>query len=632
MAASGSDEAPDAGQPGTGPGELVPDAEHAAGLPPATAHGAQPAGHADAAPYAAPAHHSNTDAPENAASEETPPQGPPGAHAKSENRAATADMPKRAADREKLPGGHNRGKHSFDAFMASCRSDPHTNPAQAAPRGHPEARGDHIEGTPLTLSRQAHLQRNYTALGTKTEHAAATDDRPATARGAADQAPGQHSAQGSGTRVEAGTNTASEPTGQPPGTTSFGGRGHLDYALSEGDARHPSAHAEQAAAQDLGLWTDWLTTGERLALAVSIRWLLTLRCRHPEERTRTMADITLGRRAEHTPPTTMDHLRQWHYVADRLMAHMGAYSPDEMNGLHWQWHQRAALRIRTAMQRHNIWAIPASPGHQGHASGHERPRSQEVRGPPRQAARRNSPGRHQGPPSGMGSPSGMYRSPLQPFAPRRDQGSPHNQGVQGGTPERHQETRNPGRSRRRCRTPPPAARRVVFHEGMGRGHGGLNDPNAQGTSSASNPQRRSKRPRTERAHIPTIHTAAKRVRQAARHTDPHQAADGGSILSAASLPGSAAGPLPGAQQVMDPRPRGPVADQRPEQGVGGQTSRHAPHRERGVMTPVPDTGTGRPTNWARTPPQLQYSQTAGARRMHRDNRNWTRAAQERTKK
>ena len=147
-----------------------------------------------------------------------------------------------------------------------------------------------------------------------------------------------------------------------------------------------------------------------------------------------MADITFGHRTGHTPPATMDHPGQWHYVATRLMAHMGAYSLDKMNGLHWQWHQRAALRIRTAMQRHNVWDIPGTPGYQGHAPGHRRPRSQEVPEPPRQAAHRNSPERHQGPPPGLGSPSGTYRSPLRPFAPGRGKGSPHTSGVQGGTP------------------------------------------------------------------------------------------------------------------------------------------------------------------------------------------------------
>ena len=136
------------------------------------------------------------------------------------------------------------------------------------------------------------------ALGTKTEHAATTDDGPATASGAVDQAPDKHSAQGSGTRVRTGTNTASEPADQLPGTTPSWGLGHLDCARSERDARHPSAHAEQAAAQDLDLWIDGITTGERLALAVSIRWLLTSRSRHLEEGTRTMVDVNFGHQAE----------------------------------------------------------------------------------------------------------------------------------------------------------------------------------------------------------------------------------------------------------------------------------------------------------------------------------------------
>ena len=116
--------------------------------------------------------------------------------------------------------------------------------------------------------------------------------------------------------MEAGTNTASEPTGPPTGTAPPWGRRHLDYALSEGEASRASDHAEQAAAQDLGMWIDRLTTGEQLALVVSIRWRLTLRSRHLREGTRTMADITFGHPMGHTPPATMDHPGQWHYVAD----------------------------------------------------------------------------------------------------------------------------------------------------------------------------------------------------------------------------------------------------------------------------------------------------------------------------
>ena len=270
-------------------------------------------------------------------------------------------MPKRAAERGWLPGGHDSDEDSLDV-LESCRSTPHTDPTPDASRGHPEPRDDHTGGTPLTVSRQAYSQRDYAALGTESEHVAATDDRPATASGAADQAPDEHSAQVSGTRVETGTNTASEPADQPPGTTPSLGRGHLDYARSKGNTRHPSAHAEQAAAQDLDLWIDRITTGERRLLAVSIRWLLTSRSGHLEEGACTMADVSFGHRAEpHAPPTTMDHPSQWRYVATLLMAHMGTYSPDGMNGLHWLWHQRAALRIRTAMLRQNIW-VPGLPG------------------------------------------------------------------------------------------------------------------------------------------------------------------------------------------------------------------------------------------------------------------------------
>ena len=318
MAANGSGEALTAGQPRTEPEEPVPDAEHDASLPAPSAHGAQPAGRADTAPLATPAHHADA-----SAAREVPPRGPPETRAKSEARETTPHMPQRAANREASPNGHNRDENSFDAFMDSCMSDPHADPALAAPRFRPEPRRDYTEGTPLTASHQTHLQRDYTVLG-KTEHATAADDRPATASGAADQARGERGAPESRTRVEAVTNTASKPTGQPPGTVPPLGRGHLDYARLEGDARQLSDHAEQAAAQNLGLCIDRLITEEQLALAVCIQWLLTSRSRHLAEGTRTMADLTFCHRTGHTHPATMDHPGQWHYVATRLMAHMGA--------------------------------------------------------------------------------------------------------------------------------------------------------------------------------------------------------------------------------------------------------------------------------------------------------------------
>ena len=148
-------------------------------------------------------------------------------------------------------------------------SDPHTVPTPAAPRVRPEPQRDQAEGRPHRMSRQAHLQRDYTALG-HTEHATATGDGHATASGAADQTPDGRGTQGSRARVEAGTNTASEPTCLPPGTAPPWGRGHLNYARLKCNASGPSNHAEQAAAQDLGLWINRLTTEEQLALAICI--------------------------------------------------------------------------------------------------------------------------------------------------------------------------------------------------------------------------------------------------------------------------------------------------------------------------------------------------------------------------
>ena len=491
----------------------------------------------------------------------------------SESRETTTDTPQRADEGGTSPSGHNRDDDSFDAFMDSCRDDPQAVPAGGTPRVHPEPQRDQADDTPLTVPRQAHLQRNCTTL----QQMATTGEEQATASGAADRTTDERNAPGEDTRVEADANTASEPVAPPPGAAPPWWWGHLDYARLEDDASHPSEQAEQEATQDLGFWIPRLVTGEQLELAVRIRWVVSSRSRHLAEGTRTMADVTFGHRTGHTPPSTMDHPGQWRYVATRLMAHMGAYSPDEMNGLHWRWHQGAALRIRTAMQDHNIWDIPGSPGYQGHASGHRRPRSQDIPGPSRQAARPNAAEHPRGPPPGGGSPSGTYSSPLRPFAPRWSRGSPNASRVQGDTPEQRQEMRHPGRSRRRSRMSPPAARRVVFNEDMDRE--GPRDPHARRTSSTSDPRHRSKRPPTERTHIPTILTPVEREQQAALQADPCQTAGETSSSSAASLPGSAADPLPRGPHARDTRPREPAPDPSPTQGAGGQPSPQSRSRQ-----------------------------------------------------
>ena len=54
--------------------------------------------------------------------------------------------------------------------------DPYTvSTHDTAPPIRPEQQSDHAEGTPLTMSRQAHLQRSYTALW-RAEHTTARGD------------------------------------------------------------------------------------------------------------------------------------------------------------------------------------------------------------------------------------------------------------------------------------------------------------------------------------------------------------------------------------------------------------------------------------------------------------------------
>ena len=230
--------------------------------------------------------------------------------------------------------------------------------------------------------------------------------------------------------METATNTASEPVAPPPGAAPPWGRGHLDYARLEGDASHPSEQAEQEVTQGVGFWIPRLVTAEQLELAVRIRWVLSSRSRHLAEGTRTMADVTFGHRTGHTPPATMDNPGQWRYVATRLMAHMGAYSPDEMNGLHWRWHQRAALRIRTARQDHNIWDIPGSPGYQGHASGQRRPRFPRRPGAPQAGGAPKLTGTPTGSTTRWGSPLWHIQQPPAGVRPTEEPGqSPRLEGA-----------------------------------------------------------------------------------------------------------------------------------------------------------------------------------------------------------
>ena len=151
-----------------------------------------------------------------------------------------------------------------------------------------------------------------------------------------------------------------------------------------------------------------------------------------------------------------------------------------------------------------------------------------------------------------------------------------------------------------------------------------------------NLRRRSKRPRTKQAHIPTIPTPAERGRQAALHTTP----TGQQTERPAHPPPPFQGRRP-ARYWRDStlRTHGQGNSQLTDglhKGWEDNPPNSPPPRNRDAMTPVLKAGTVQPTNWACTPrgssTQQQRAQAAGAQRTHRNNGSTTQAAQGRTQK
>ena len=166
----------------------------------------------------------------------------------------------------------------------------------------------------------------------------------------ANQHPRTEDAPTRGARTPAAAGSISEPTERMPSRMARPLRQEsLGCQNLEGDAQHPSAEAERAAAFDLDLWLPRTSVMEQLTLQVRTRQLL-MEIHHMMNGTRTMAHVIFDvREGRHSPPPTMEHASQWRYVAARLMAHMGAYTPGDLDRLHWRWHHRAALRIREAL-------------------------------------------------------------------------------------------------------------------------------------------------------------------------------------------------------------------------------------------------------------------------------------------
>ena len=313
-----------------------------------------------------------------------------------------------------------------------------------------------------------------------------------------------------------------------------------------------------------------------------------------------MADVTFGHRAGHTPPATMDHPGQWHYVATRLMAHMGAYSPDEMNGLHWPWHQRAALRILATMQDHDIWESPGSPGYQGHAPGLRRRQSQDVLKPPRQAARRNSPERPRGPPRGWGPPLAHTEAPCDRSPRRGARAVPTPRGCKAAR------RKNAKRQGTLANPVAAAARRLP----------------RRGESS-------SMRVRTGTTGAPATPTPSEHHLRPIPDAGPRGPTPNGRTSPPFSRQSSASGRQRPTRTPAGQRTEHPARLPPPSQG-------QQPTHCRGDHTPrTRDQGSLRPTQGLRkergdSPPRSPH--TAEPWRAHRSNRGTTRAAQGRTRK
>ena len=146
----------------------------------------------------------------------------------------------------------------------------------------------------------------------------------------ASQRPGAQDAPVHGVGAPAETGIISGPVeGVPPQMTRPWRQESLDYAQSQGDAQRP-------AALDLELWIPRISDVEQLTIQGRTRWIL-MDVHHIRTGACTMADVIFDlRERRHSPPPTMEHSGQWRYVGTRLMAHMGAYTPDDLNRLHWR--------------------------------------------------------------------------------------------------------------------------------------------------------------------------------------------------------------------------------------------------------------------------------------------------------
>ena len=299
-----------------------------------------------------------------------------------------------------------------------------------------------------------------------------------------------------------------------------------------------------------------------------------------------MADVIFNHReGPHSPLSTLEHLSEWQYVATRLMAHMGAYTPDNLDRLHWRWHHGAALRIREALIRHNIWTIrtprPQGPPTPDSTTGHQCQRSPTTQGPPRQTAHTSGSQSPQRRPSDVAPPCSPQQSPLRPFThPQPDHGDQRAPDGENGqhsprTPPTPQGSRKLTGTQRQSRTPPSAARRVTFRADANNAQDKLGGRQCRQMSAEAEPGRRTKRPRRIERKSPQILPPTERARLAALNVHD------GTAETAVSSPSTAASPA--RRSGTTPRPHLPL---------------RAPHRATPISTPSVHSSHNRSTTTA----------------------------------
>ena len=299
-----------------------------------------------------------------------------------------------------------------------------------------------------------------------------------------------------------------------------------------------------------------------------------------------MADVAFGHQAEpHAPPTTRDHPSQWHYVATRLVVHMGTYSPDEMNGLHsCGTNARPSASVKpctgtTSWPSLGPQATRDTPRDTGD-HGPERSRSPEGKRhamTPREATRGHHPvwvrlSAHTEAPPEHSHRGGTEAALMPPD-------------MKGGTPDRHQEARPPQ-------------------------HGELSSMRVR-TEAVEAPTTR----RPDRHHLPLITVARPRGPAPSGRISPRIPRLPSERVKQRSTR------APTRQQTVHPaRPPPPSQSHRPVRCQGDGTPRtrghgdpqqtrdqnrgwgdeplKAPPRKPGVTAPAPDTGIGHPTNRA----------------------------------